>query len=46
MDIKRLQEEVKSLRKEMDEMKNLIRSLLQEIVETDQNEGDDFFDFN
>ncbi len=46
MDLKRLQEEVKSLRREMDEMKKLIRSLLQEIVESEQTEEDEFFDFN
>ena len=46
MDLKRLQEEVKSLRREMDEMKRLIRSLLQEIVESEQSVEDEFFDFN
>ena len=46
VDVKQLAEEVKHLRREMDEMKKLIRSLLQEIMESGQGDEEDFFDFN
>ncbi len=44
--IRRLEEEVRSLRREMDEMKALIRSLLQELLQSAQEDEDDFFEFN
>jgi len=46
IDVNQLAEEVKHLRREMDEMKQLIRSLLKELVESEHNGEEDFFDFN
>ena len=46
VDVKQLAEEVKHLKREMDEMKKLLRSLLQEIMESERGDDDEFFDFN
>ncbi len=46
VDVNQLAREVKHLRREMDEMKKLLRSLLQEIVESNSGDEEDFFDFN
>ncbi len=46
VDVKQLAEEVKNLKREMDEMKKLIRSLLQELMESERSDDEDFFDFN
>ena len=41
----KLVKEVKNLRREMDEMKELLRSLLQTIMEKDSEE-DEIYDYN
>ncbi len=44
-DMMKLMEEVRDLRREMDEMKELLRSLLQVIMEKDGDENE-VYDFN
>ncbi len=46
VDIDNLAKEVQDLKREMEEMKKLIRSLLHGIVENAERDEDDFYDFN
>ncbi len=46
VNIKDLAKEVSDLKREMKEMKKLIRSLLQELVDNVERDEDEFYDFN
>jgi len=46
VDIDNLAKEVRNLKREMEEMKKLIRSLLHELVESAERDEEDFYDFN
>ncbi len=47
VDIEQLAKEVKNLKKEMNEMKKLIRSLIEEIISNGEEDNDeDMYNFN
>ncbi len=46
VDIVQLAKEVRDLKKEMMEMKRLLKSLIEEIIVNDEDENDDMYNFN